>query len=209
MTDKNIVVVDVDNTVHESDITMNRLSMELFNSPFRWCKQNAWYDGSDPHMPMDNMLKMFGRLHDRDMIFLTAPYVGAPEGLRAIEDAGYEIHYYTDRKGESHDDTYDWLEKYGFPSIENLKCCADKRGEIAKIGDRLCSIIDDRVRTLLYVKYELGCEKVFSLRQPYNQNLSDAPGIFLKDTWSELAETFINEMGVLNVRTGAGITAST
>ena len=37
------VMVDIDNTVHESDITMNRVSMELFNSPFRWCKQDEWY----------------------------------------------------------------------------------------------------------------------------------------------------------------------
>lgn len=208
MTDKNIVVVDIDNTVHESDITMNRVSMELFNSPFRWCQQNEWYTGADPSMPMENALQVFNRLHDRDMIFLTQPYTGAPEGLHTIQNAGYEIHYYTDRKAEAHEATYDWLNEYGFPSTDNLMCCSDKRGQIAKIGDRLCTIIDDRVRTLLYVKYELGCEKVFSLKQPYNRNLADAPGIYLENTWKELAATFVKEMGELNVRTGAGATSS-
>lgn len=202
MTDKNIVVVDIDNTVHESDITMNRVSMELFNSPFRWCQQSEWYKGGHQHMPFENALKVFDRLHDRDMIFLTQPYTGAPEGLHAIANAGYEIHYYTDRKAEAHEATLEWLDAYGFPYTENLKCCADKRGAIAEIGDRLLTIIDDRVRTLLYVKYDLGCEKVFSLRQPYNCNLGDAPGVYLKDTWKELAETFINEMGDLSDRNG-------
>lgn len=192
---KNLVVVDIDNTVHESDITMNRVSMELFNSPFRWCQQNEWYTGADPKMPMEHALQVFSRLHDRDMIFLTEPYVGSVAGLKRIMDAGYEVAYYTDRKADAHDDTHDWLVEYGFPNADNLFCCRDKRGAIAEVKDRLATIIDDRPRTMIFGRYELGLEKVFSLRQPYNRNLTDIPGVFLRDTWAELTDTFLSEMG--------------
>jgi hypothetical protein len=194
---KNLVVVDIDNTVHESDITMNRVSMELFNSPFRWCQQHEWYKGTDAKMPMENALQVFSRLHDRDMIFLTEPYVGSVEGLKRIADAGYEIAYYTDRKAEAHNDTHDWLVEYGFPNADNLFCCADKRGAIAEVADKLATIIDDRPRTIIFGRYELGLENVYSLKQPYNRNLTDIPGVQLKDTWSELVDTFFATMPVL------------
>ena len=202
---KNIVVVDIDNTCHESDITLNRVSMELFNSPFRWCQQPEWYCGSDPVMPMPHALEVFSRLHDRDMIFLTEPYVGTKAGLDSIQEAGYTIKYYSDRKLESYQDTYDWLVEHGLPNPEGLKCCKDKRAALAEIKDSIATVIDDRVRTMIFCQYELGIPKVFSLKQPYNRNLTDAPGVFLESTWKELAETFITEMGEISVGTGARV----
>jgi len=195
------VVVDIDNTVHESDITMNRASMELFNSPFRWCQQNEWYKFSDDKMPLEHGLQVFNRMHDRDMIFMTAPYVGSIEGLQTIASAGYEIRYYTDRKLDAHSATVDWLTEYGLPFADQVKCCKDKRAALREIKDEIVTVIDDRVRTLLFVQYELGVEKVFSLKHPYNRNLTDAPNVFLKETWRELAETFMLEIGASRVGT--------
>ena len=200
---RNIVIVDIDNTVHESDITMKRASMELFNSPFKWCQQPEWYVFGDEQMPLEHGLKVFNRMHDRDMIFLTDPYVGSIEGLHAIADAGYEIKYFTDRKPEAQADTVDWLEKYGMPNAEAVTCCKDKRAELAEIKDQIVTIIDDRPRTLIYSKFELGIPKVYSLKHPYNRNLTDIPDIFLRDTWKELTETFMLEMGVASVRAGS------
>jgi hypothetical protein len=195
MGDRKIVVVDVDNTIHESDITLNLASMELFNSPFRWCQQGEWYKGGHDKMPMENALKVFSRIYDRDMIFLTRPYVGAKAGLEAIKNAGYDIYYYTDRPEKAHENTYDWLVEHGLPDPENLKCCGDKRASLAEIKDSIATVIDDRVRTILYAQYELGIPKVFSITQPYNRNLTDAPNVFLRETWKELTEVFLEEMG--------------
>ena len=203
-TSRNTVIVDIDNTVHESDITMNLLSMELFNSPFRWCKQDQWYTGADPNMPMEHALKVFDRLHDRDMIFLTSPYVGSKEGLERIQAAGYTINYYTDRKLSSHQDTYDWLVKHGLPNPDGLKCSMDKRAALAEIKDSIATVIDDRVRTMLFVQYELGIKDVYSLRQPYNRNMDDAPGVHLANTWAELADTFLTNTADTEVTVGAG-----
>lgn len=195
---KNVVAVDIDNTIHESDITMNRASMELFDSPFRWCKQPEWYTFTDQAMPLENALQVFNRMHDRDMIFLTDPYVGAVQGLERIVAGGYEIKYFTDRKADAHDDTRDWLEKYGFPTPENLLCCKDKRAELKAHADELATIIDDRPRTLIFARYELGMEHVFSLKQPYNRALSDVPGVHLADTWTGVAHAFCEHMpGIL------------
>ena len=196
--DKSTVVIDIDNTIHESDITLNRASMELFNSHFRWCQQGQWYKGGDQIMPMEQALKVFDRVHDRDMIFLTDPYVGAKEGLDAIKDLGYTIRYFTDRRESAHQDTYDWLVKYDLPDADNLKCCTDKRTALLEVKDIIATIIDDRVRTLLFAQQELGIEKVFSLTQPYNQNLTDAPNVFLRPTWKDLTTAFTEEMGDLN-----------
>lgn len=204
---KNVVAVDIDNTVHESDITLNRVSMELFNSPFRWCQQPEWYCGTDSIMPMENALEVFNRLHDRDMIFLTDPYIGAREGLERIQNAGYTIEYFSDRKLDSYQDTHDWLVEHGLPNPEGLRCCKDKRADLLDNADRIVTVIDDRVRTLLYCQYELGIPKVFSLKQPYNRALTDAPGVFLETTWRDLAETFITEMGELRAGASARVEA--
>lgn len=190
---KNLIVVDIDNTIHESDITMNRVSMELFNSPFRWCKQNEWYKGGHQHMPLENALKVFDRMHDRDMIFLTQPYVGSPEALQSLHNAGWEIAYYTDRKQSAHDATRDWLSEYEFPTPDNLRCCKDKRAALADIKDEILTVIDDRPRTMIYSLYELGVERVYSLRHPYNQNMSDIPGISLHDTWLDIHKAFVED----------------
>jgi len=195
MSDKKIVVVDIDNTIHESDITLNLASMELFNSPFKWCQQGEWYKGGHEKMPMENALEVFDRIYDRDMIFLTRPYVGSKSGLEKIQSLGYEILYYTDRPASAHANTYDWLVEHDLPNPDGLKCCGDKRASLAEIKDSIATVIDDRVRTMLFVQHELGIEKIFSIRQPYNQNLTDAPNIFIRHTWTELSEVFVAEMG--------------
>lgn len=193
---RNVVAIDIDNTVHESDITMNRVSMELFNSPFRWCKQDEWYRGGHQHMPMEHALQIFDRMHDRDMIFMTDPYVGSREGLARIANLGYEIHYYTDRKKSAGQATSDWLAHHGLPFAENVICCQDKRASLSEARDSLATVVDDRVRTLIFARYELGLPVVFSLRHPYNRNLSDVPGVLLHDTWTDLAASFEVEVGV-------------
>src|SRR5687767_11955806 len=106
----NLVVVDIDNTVHQADIALNKASQELFGSGFRWDAQSEWYIGGHPDMPMENALKVFNLVHERHYIFLTQPYDGAVEGLQRIADAGFEIGYFTDRKVHARDDTRDWLE---------------------------------------------------------------------------------------------------
>lgn len=192
---RNVIAVDIDNTCHESDITMNRASMELFNSPFRWCQQNQWYTGGDQNMPLENALQVFERMHDRDMIFMTDPYVGTKEGLDALVAAGYEIQYFTDRKEGSHADTVDWLRHHDLPNPEGVYCSLDKRAALREVNDSLATIVDDRPRTLVYARYELGMDHVFSLRQPYNRNLSDIPGVVLRDTWRELSAAIIETLG--------------
>ncbi len=192
---QNIVIIDVDNTIHESDITLNLASMELFNSPFRWCQQPEWYTGGDDALTMEQACKVFDRVLDREMIFLTKPYIGAKEGLDLIQSLGYEVRYYTDRRPHAHADTYDWLVEHGLPNPDSLKCCSDKRAALAEVKDSIVTVVDDRVRTLLYAQYTLGVEKVFSLRHPYNRNLSDAPNIYLAGTWKELATKFQEQIG--------------
>ncbi len=148
-------------------------------------------------MPLENALKVFDRMHDRDMIFLTAPYVGSVEGLNALAAAGFDIVYFTDRKASAHQDTLDWLRHHGCPLLkgaDSVLCSSDKRAALMERKDELLTLVDDRPRTLIYGRYELGMPEVFSLRQPYNRGLSDIPGVNLRDTWLELSELILSKL---------------
>lgn len=86
--------------------------------------------------------------------------------------------------------TYQWLTHYGFPKGE-LKCCKDKRAELHTVKDTLYTVIDDRPRTMVHALHVLGVKMVYSLRHPYNQNLSDIPGVHLHDTWVDILDDFM------------------
>lgn len=186
---KNIVAVDLDSTLHEymhtvALVALNEFGVRLEGSP------RDWEDVFPEEFSRDRHVEVYQRCHDREYIFLTNPYPGAPKALKEISNMGYDVRYYTDRKESAHSDTEDWLEKHGFPNIGGLNCCRDKRGDLLQIKDELATVIDDRPRTMIFARYELGLDHVFSLRHGYNQNFSDIPGIHLFNTWTEILDKF-------------------
>lgn len=186
---RNIVAVDIDDTIHEFSNTVALVALNEFG--YRVDKTpNEWRYGLAPITDQSVMNEIFARCHDREYIFLTKPYPWASQSLREIEKDGYEIQYFTDRKASAHDDTRDWLKKYDFPTPDNLHCCEDKRRQLKRYSDNLVTVIDDRPRTLIFSRYELGLPHVFSIQHDINRNLTDIPGIHLFHTWAEIHDQF-------------------
>lgn len=182
---KNIVAVDIDSTLHEYMHTVALVALNEFGIRIEGTIDD-WESVFPPDFDSSRHFDVYNMCHEREYIFLTKPYPGSVSALNEIANLGYEVMYVSDRKKESFEDTIEWLQMYGFPNSSNLICCKDKRTFLADNSDKLATIIDDRPRTLVMVRYELGIPHVFSIKHDYNKNLIDIPGIHLYNTWPEL-----------------------
>jgi phosphoglycolate phosphatase-like HAD superfamily hydrolase len=189
MTDKNLVVVDLDSTLHEYMHTVALVALNEFGVRLEGPAED-WNSVFPIGFERDRQVEIFQRCHDREYIFLTNPYPLAVESLKRIHRAGFDIWYLSDRKGSAEKDTIEWLSLHGFPDGK-LTCSPDKRGELLSHKDNLATVIDDRPRTLIFALHELGLDNVFSLRHEYNKNLTDIPGIHIFDTWKEICDKFM------------------
>lgn len=188
-TSKNIIIVDIDSTLHEymhtvALVALNDFGIRVENPPDDW--EGVFPDGID----RDVQIQIFNRCHDDDYIELTKPYPGSVEALDWMADEGYDIWYFTDRKKEAHAATVKWLMQHGFPNAEQVICSRDKRGQMNRWKESIFTVIDDRPRTMIYARYELGIPHVLSLKHEYNKNFTDIPGIHLHYHWDDIRHTF-------------------
>ena len=168
-------------------VALNEFGIRLESAP------NDWNDALPQGLSRPEQIEIFQRCHDREYIFLTNPYPGAVEALDWVSRSGYEVWYVSDRKADSHADTVEWLEKHGFPQTHNLHCSLDKRGLLEENKNRLATIIDDRPRTLIFGRYELGLDSVFTLRHEYNKNFTDVPGIHISEDWYGILDNLMEQ----------------
>lgn len=193
MPDRNLIVVDIDSTLFDfirafAHVSDRDHGIACGLKPDEW---NALIvDFADPALA----IATFPRAYDHDMIEFNQPYDGAQDGVQRLKNLGYRIAYYTDRPQESVAATEEWLDHYAFPKGE-LHVCSDKRAELMKRKDEIATIIDDRPRTLIWGRHELGLDEVFSLRHGYNRNLIDIPGVNLFDSWDGMVMAIEMTMG--------------
>lgn len=187
MMTKQIVFVDIDDTTYNfntlcSLVALNEFGVRVNTTPEDW----ASFMLED----LSVCIPIFERCHDRDHIFLSKPFPGAVDALQRIEELGYDIRYLSDRKSSSLEDTRDWLIANGFPNTAALTVGADKRKHMEQFKGQIAAVFDDRPRTLIFARYDLEVDNVFSLRFSYNCNLTDIPGVHLRDEWPELLKDF-------------------
>lgn len=185
--DKNIIIVDLDDTVFplmELFVKVAKSDMGVEVDPL----YREWNAIGLDFENLEHLKETFARCYAPETMLTVDPYEGAVNALWKLHAMGYEIRYFTDRMASARPATEEWLEMHGFPNVEGLVVCEDKRGDIMALEDRdrILTIIDDRPRTLVWALYELGLEEVFSLSHTYNENLSDIPGVTLRKTWDEL-----------------------
>jgi len=189
----NTIVVDVDSTLYDFIRAFVHVSRETHGvtcglDPQEWSALLT--DFKDPAVA----IATFPLAYNHQMIKFNTPYEGVVDQLAGLKRAGFNLAYYTDRPAESTAATFDWLEYYNFPTGE-LHICVDKRTEIMARREDVVTIVDDRPRTLIWGRYELGLAHVFSLRHGYNKNLVDIPGVHLADSWGELASQILHHVG--------------
>lgn len=193
MSNKNIIVVDLDSTLHHFMAIFVKVAKEQFDiivDPY----PEEWDAVSEGFTDLNQLLDCFAACFTREMIFYSKPYPDSVKVLQDIQDRGYEIHYYTDRVKTSEQATKDWLTYHKFPSPHNLNVCSDKTKDLMKISDRIKTVVDDRPKTLFWSLKVLDLPNVFSIKHPYNRSLVDIPGIHLRDTWLELEKVLLEKL---------------
>lgn len=189
-----LIQVDVDSTLYDADKLWDTLAPE-FN--IKWPrKDNRWraphevlhLDGTP--CSLDDLLKLFRRSHSREYVMQNKPYPHAAEVLKGIaEDFDeVEIAYVSDRNEQQGKVLRDWLEQEGFLTNEDQHVAAtkDKRHWMRERRPEI--VIDDRVRTMLMARYELG-SYVVSLQHNHNVNLKgEADHIYIVKDWKAIDE---------------------
>jgi FMN phosphatase YigB (HAD superfamily) len=209
------IAVDVDNTLYSFEDAARQAYLDLAEeqgdeSLFRGA-YNPW---GEWRSMMDTCGHIAGgdviaRVHSPDVISVQRPYDPAAEVLWDLVEEGYALRYISNRAPESHEATLRWLMSNHFPvgsALEpevtsELICTFDDK--IPLVRD--CQyIIDDRPKTLVQFVYDRcwpypnGRTRLgFGLAFPFNQNLTDIPGVFLAPTWSGI-RYYLKKKGVLD-----------
>lgn len=185
--DRKLALVDIDNTLNLFDATCVVVAHNLYGVKVdeTFC---SWGEALYNLSPEERM-NVFRTAHSPYYINILSPLGGSVEALREISE-DFDIVYLSDRHVAAHDDTVAWLRQHEFPQPENLVCSADKRDYMKTISSDIAFIVDDRPRTLIFARYELGLPHVFSIKYRYNENLSDIPGIHLSATWADILTNY-------------------
>lgn len=188
-----IIGVDIDDTLYSfGDAARSaavKMAKETGDNDYMkvaYASQNDWRGLADAHPDPKAIRKVIERVHDDEILLSREPYEGAVDVVTALSDAGHTLLYASNRDTEREDATHQWLMIHGFPAGD-LKCHYGPKDETL----RECQyIIDDRPRTLVQFVYDFDWQVLrdtqrlgFALWKPYNQNLTDVPGIYLAPTW--------------------------
>lgn len=198
-----LIQVDVDSTLYDADKLFADLAEE---AGIKWPRRdNGWkaaneiskMDGSP--CQVEDLKKVFRKAHSREYVSQQKPY---PHSVRVIQglvrdypDA--EIAYVSDRNEQQTGALRDWLEAQGFladgtdGNFSNelmrdtyVAATKDKRHWMRERKPEI--VIDDRVRTMLMARYELG-SYVVSLQHNHNINLrGEVEHIYIVPSWKEI-----------------------
>lgn len=192
-----LIQVDVDNTLYDSDEAFRLAAIEFGIAwPDRYDPQYAcWFKAEDIGTDLTTLLDVFKLAHSRAADSINVPFEGAAEVLGQIADEyeEVEIAYVSDRNEALGEPLRQWLSENGFlhNEAQHIVVSKDKRGWMKE--NRPDIVIDDRVRTILFSRYEIGA-KVISLIYPYNINLkNEADGIYMLPDWKSIGIT-LNEV---------------
>lgn len=183
-----LIQVDVDDTLYDAGSLFNKLSPEFgidWPEGYRW-----WMTAEEFGTNLEQLKKLFRKCHSREYVSQNIPFENAADTLRQIvEDYdAVEIAYVSDRNEQQTAALRDWLDEYGFLNSgdEFVAATKDKREWMRENKPDI--VIDDRVRTMLLARYELGSQ-VIALNMPHNISLRhEADGIYVVDSWKEINE---------------------
>lgn len=185
-----LIQVDVDSTLYPFDELCHTVTKEHFN--LEWpVSYDHWFNPAELGTDLATFKSIFRVCHSREYAMLNTPYPHAVETLKGIvEDfEGVEIAYVSDRNEQQGKALRDWLEQEGFLTNpdQHVAATLDKRHWMRERRPEI--VIDDRVRTMLMARYELGSQ-VISLGHAHNINLTgEAPGIYIEKDWLAIEKT--------------------
>lgn len=208
--------VDIDDTLYSfTDLARQALSDEaarLDDERLKACAYAPWSEWRTPPdiIGLEEWIRIIDICHDDEKIQKQTPFVGCAEVLHALVDSGNTIVYISNRNQDHYASTANWLTWNNFPVGDDIELiCAGNEPKDPYVKN--CQyIIDDRPKTLVSFVYDYNWKlsyggsrnetkprKGYGLHRPYNQSLTDVPGIYLAPSWSLLAAQFVRK-GFIN-----------
>lgn len=196
-----LIQVDVDSTLYDA----NKLFYEVGYGEFGidWPKSyNYWFSPEDIGTDLKTLKNVFKRCHSKEYVLKQKPFAGAAEVLRDIASTydNATLAYVSDRNEQQTAALTQWLGDNGFlmNGDEFVAATSDKREWMR--DNRPDIVIDDRVRTILMARYELG-SYVVSLEHPHNANLrGEVEGVWIVPDWQAMG-VVLNEEVIPRVET--------
>lgn len=195
-----LIQVDVDSTLYDADKLFAQVAAEF---EVKWPRNaTSWLKAEEMGTDLKTLKSIFRRAHSKEYVLKNKPYPGAKEVLNDIAETydDVEIAFVSDRNEQQSAALRAWLEQEGFllTGDEYVAATKDKREWMR--SNRPDIVIDDRVRTMLMARFELG-SYVTSLAHPHNMNLkNEVNGIWLVDNWTAMGET-LNDIIIPKVQT--------
>lgn len=182
-----LIQVDVDSTLYDADKLFASIAEE---AGIKWIKKSPnWFGPEDIGCTLQDLKNIFRKAHSREYVMQQKPYKGAAEVLGQIAETWpVEIAYVSDRNEQQASPLKEWLEANDFLHNPDQRVVVSKDKRQWMLEHRPSVVIDDRVRTMLFSKYELGAQ-VVSLRHNHNVNLkNEIDGIHIVNDWAEIGE---------------------
>lgn len=193
-----LIQVDVDSTLYDADKLFAQLAAEQgikwVRNAKHWLPAEVIPKEDGTFCTRDDLVKVFRRAHSREFVSQQKPYPKAAQVLGRIADIPeVEIAYVSDRNEQQTGALKSWLEDNGFLFGDDTFVAAtkDKRHWMRERKPEI--VIDDRVRTMMMARYELG-SYVVSLEHSHNTNLrGEVEHIYLAKRWSSAGYTDDNK----------------
>lgn len=189
-----LMQVDVDSTLYDADKLFADLAEEAgIKWPRRdneWKKANELFKVDGTPCTIQDLKTVFRKAHSKEYVSLQKPYPHAAKVLgNLVEDyPELEIAYVSDRNEQQTSALRSWLETNGFLFGTDTFVAATKDKRHWMREKRPEIVIDDRVRTQLMAKFELG-SYVVSLAHNHNRNLrNEVDGIYIVESWLEIED---------------------
>lgn len=181
-----LIQVDVDSTLYDANKFFKDVAAEF---DVKWpSKYYHWFGPEAIGTDLATLKAIFKRCHSKEYVMKTKPYPDAADVLRLIAEDydDVEIAYVSDRNEQQTTALREWLDEHGFlvNGETHVAATKDKRHWMRERRPEI--VIDDRVRTILMARYELG-SYVVSLEHPHNMNLiNEAEHIYIVKDWNAI-----------------------
>lgn len=182
-----LIQVDVDSTLYDANALFYEVGTE---EGIDWPKiYYYWFGPTDIGTDLTTLKNVFRKCHSEEYVMEQKPYPGAAEILAKIVDEHDDVHiaYVSDRNSQQTSALQKWLDANGFLHTDDQVVIATKDKREWMRENKPDIVIDDRIRTMLLARYELG-SYVASIEHPHNMNLrGEAEGIYLVKDWKAMA----------------------
>ena len=192
------MMVDVDSTLYDADALFHRVAIDQGHDWYPK-KSYEWFRAEHLDVSQEVMTNLFRKAHSSEYVNeRLKPYKGAVKMMKQFHENYsdiFNIFYVSSRHPQMEGTLAKWIAMKDFPleGEERVIATMDKKSWIKEF--RPAIVIDDRVQTIIYSRFEIGAT-VLSLTHNHNRNLrGEVDGVFMCDDWFEIGSKLDDIMG--------------